>query len=64
MHILIINGSPKGKYSVTLQTCNYLEILHPEHSFQVLHAGQTIKALEKDFSPALAAVEKADLLLF
>ena len=64
MHILIINGSPKGKYSITLQTCAYLEILHPEHTFQVLHAGQSIKALEKDLSPALAAVEKADLLLF
>ena len=64
MHILVINGSPKGKYSITLQTCRYLEILHPEHQFEVLHAGQSIKALEKDFSPALAAVEKADLLLF
>ena len=28
MHILVINGSPKGKYSVTLQTCKYLQILH------------------------------------
>ena len=64
MNILIINGSPKGKYSITLQTCTYLQILHPEHSFDVLNAGQNIKALEKDFSPALAAVEKADILLF
>ena len=64
MHILIVNGSPKGKHSVTLQTCNYLEILHPEHSFEVLYAGQGIKALEKDFSPAVAAVKKADILLF
>ena len=64
MRILVINGSPKGKYSITLQTCKYLEILHPEHSFEVLHAGQSIKALEKDFSPALKAVEEADLLLF
>ncbi|MBR2074551.1 MAG: hypothetical protein IJ977_04670 [Fibrobacter sp.] len=31
MRILVINGSPKGKYSITLQTCNYLQILHPEH---------------------------------
>ena len=64
MKILVINGSPKGKYSITLQTCNYLQILHPEHSFQILHAGQSIKALEKDFSAAIAAVEQADLLLF
>ena len=64
MEILVINGSPKGKHSVTLQTVNYLQILHPEHHFEVLHVGQTIKALEKDFSPALAAIEKADVLLF
>ena len=60
MKILVINGSPKGKYSITLQTCNYLQILHPEHDFEILHAGQSIKALEKDFSPAIAAVERAD----
>ena len=64
MNILVINGSPKGKYSITLQTVNYLQILHPEHTFEILHAGQSIKALEKDFSPALEALEKADLLLF
>ena len=64
MEILVINGSPKGKHSVTLQTVNYLQILHPEHHFEVLHAGQTIKALEKDFSPAITAIEKADVLLF
>ena len=64
MNILVINGSPKGKHSVTLQTVNYLSLLYPEHHFETLHAGQTIKALEKDFSPALAAIEGADLLLF
>ena len=64
MEILVINGSPKGKHSVTLQTVYYLQILHPEHHFEVLHAGQTIKALEKDFSPAISAIEKAHILLF
>ncbi len=64
MDILVINGSPKGKYSITLQTSNYLQILHPEHNFEILNAGQSIKALEKDFTPALEAIKKADLLLF
>lgn len=64
MKILVVNGSPKGQYSITLQTVNYLEKLHPEHTFEVLHAGQRIKALEKDFSSALAALKQADLLLF
>ena len=64
MHILVINGSPKGKNSITLQTVNYLQILHPEHAFEVLHVGQQIKALERDFSPAAELIEKADCLLF
>jgi len=64
MEILVINGSPKGKHSITLQTSLYLQILFPEHQFSFLHAGQTIKSLEKDFSPAAAAIEKADVLLF
>ncbi len=64
MNILVLNGSPKGQYSITLQTIHYLEKLHPEHTFQILHAGQQIKALEKDFAPVIEAVVQADLLLF
>ena len=64
MNVLILNGSPKGKYSISLQTALYLEKLYSEHSFEIFHVGQRIKALEKDFSPALKAMEKADVLVF
>ena len=64
MHILVLNGSPKGANSVTLQTVNYLQLLYPEHSFEILHVGQRIKALEKDFTPAVEALKNADALLF
>ena len=64
MKITVINGSPKGEYSVTLQTVRYLEILHPEHQFTVLHAGQKIRSYEKDFTAAAEALQQADLLLF
>ncbi len=64
MKIAVINGSPKGKYSITLQTVLYLQRKFPEHSFEVLHAGQKIKALEKDFSEARGLMESADALLF
>ena len=47
MNILVLNGSPKGEYSITLQTVRYLEKLNPEDTFTVLHVGQRIKALEK-----------------
>ncbi len=64
MKILVINGSPKGKYSITLQTFKYLEKLHPEHEFSVLDAGQKIKSLEKDFFSAREAIENAELIIF
>ena len=64
MHILVVNGSPKGEYSVTLQTVKYLEKAYPKHTFEYLNAGQRIKALEKDFSAAQAALENAELILF
>ncbi len=64
MKILIVNASPKGENSTTLQTTLYLQALHPEHNFSVLHAGQKIKSLEKDFSPARNALQQAELILF
>jgi multimeric flavodoxin WrbA len=64
MNILVINGSPKGKYSITLHTCLYLEKKFPQLHFSYLDAGQRIKALENDFAPALQRLREADLLLF
>ena len=64
MNILVINGSPKGKDSITLQTVLYLEKLNPQHTFHILHAGQKIKSFEKDFTPAIEAIKAADVLLF
>lgn len=64
MKIAVINGSPKGQYSITLQTVRYLQMRFPAHEFNVLHAGQRIKALEKDFTPAAELLASADAVLF
>ena len=64
MKFLVLNGSPKGKYSITLHTSLYLEKLYPEHEFKILNVGQQIKSLEKDFSKALELINDADVLLF
>ena len=64
MKILVINGSPKGSNSITLHTCLYLEKLYPGHSFSYIHAGQRIKAIEKDFSSSREAIEAAELIVF
>ena len=64
MKIAVINGSPKGKYIITLQTIRYLERKFPDHEFLTLHAGQKIKALEKDFTPAMELLASADAVIF
>ena len=64
MNILVLNGSPKGKNSTTLQTVLYLEALHKEHNFTILNVGQRIKAYERDFAPVHKALEEAELILF
>ena len=64
MNILVINGSPKGKNSITLQTVNYISRLYPKHNFDVLHVGQLIKLYEKDLTKPREAIEKAELIIF
>lgn len=64
MNILIINGSPKGKYSITLQTLEYIKRVFPNHEFRVLHAGQTIRGIEKDFSKSRDMLLSADAIVF
>ena len=64
MNILILNGSPRGNNSITLQTVFYLQKIHPEHNFTILQVGQRIRRYEKDFKEALVDFENAELVLF
>ena len=64
MNILILNGSPKGSNSITLQTLNYLQKKCPGQQWRMLPVGQRIKALEKDFAPAREDLAWAEVLLF
>ena len=64
MNILVINGSPKGKYSITLQTINYLERKFKDHTFNILNAGQSIRSIEKDFTKAREMLLTADAIIF
>ncbi|MCD8347113.1 MAG: NAD(P)H-dependent oxidoreductase [Lachnospiraceae bacterium] len=64
MNVLILNGSPKGKNSITLHTCLYLQKQYPEHSYEILDVGQKTRSFEKDMSSAVKALEWADLIVF
>ena len=47
MKIHVINGSPKGKFSITLQTVKYLEKLYPEHEFYFIIGADSLFNIEK-----------------
>ncbi|MBE6114312.1 MAG: iron-sulfur protein [Erysipelotrichaceae bacterium] len=64
MKVVVLNGSPKGNYSITLQTIQYLAKIYPMHEFRILHIGQHIRMYEKDMTKAIEAIQEADLLLF
>ncbi|MBQ6092516.1 MAG: NAD(P)H-dependent oxidoreductase, partial [Clostridia bacterium] len=64
MNVLVLNGSPAGKDSITLFTVRFIERFFPGCTFDVLHVGQLIKKMERDFSESAAALQRADLILF
>lgn len=63
-NILIVNGSPKGNNSITLQTSKYLELLFPKLNFDYLNVGAQIRAFEKDVNLAKEKLESTDLIVF
>lgn len=64
MNILILNGSPKGKTSITVQTAFYLEKRNPQYQFSYLNIAQKVKSYEKNFEEVKTAIENADFLIW
>jgi multimeric flavodoxin WrbA len=67
MKIAVLNGSPKGQISVTLQYVSFLQRKFPEIEFQIFDVAQKIKKLEKDdkfFEVTIAQIAAADAVLW
>jgi multimeric flavodoxin WrbA len=67
MKICVLNGSPKGNESVTMQYVRFLELANPGHTFTTENIGQRIAAIEaheEEFKKVIAAIESADAILF
>jgi len=47
MRIVVLNGSPKGALSVTMQHVRYLETVFPEHGFVPIHVAARVGDLVK-----------------
>ena len=64
MNILVLNGSPAGKDSITLCTMLYIRGHFPEHTYEILHVGREIRKMEADFSLWRDKAAAADLIVF
>lgn len=67
MKLVILNGSPKGELSVTLQYINFIQKKFPEHEYQVFNISQQIKKYTENPSAVkevLSAVRKADGIIW
>ena len=47
MKIIVLNGSPKGDISVTMQYVHFLQKKFPRHELKILNIAQRMKAIEK-----------------
>ena len=48
MKIVVLNGSPKGEFSITLQYVHFIQKKFPQHEFKIFHVSNQIRRLEKD----------------
>ena len=67
MKIAVLNGSPKGDMSVTMQYAHYLAQQFPAHTFTDLNVCSRIHALEKDrsaFDEVIETVRESDMVLW
>ncbi|MCM1262108.1 MAG: NAD(P)H-dependent oxidoreductase [Butyrivibrio sp.] len=64
MKILVVNGSPKGRNSITYQTVRFLQKKFANDEFEVIHAGAQIRMLEQDMQDVCESMERADMILF
>jgi len=67
MKIVVLNGSPKGDVSVTMQYVAWIRKKFPEHDYEILNVAHEIRKIEKDdaaWNAVLDSVRSADLVLW
>ena len=67
MNIIVLNGSPKGKLSGTLQYVNFLAKAYPQHQFEDIAIAQQIRVIEQSdekFAEIMDKIQKADAVIW
>jgi multimeric flavodoxin WrbA len=63
MNIVVLNGSPKGEISVTMQYVEYIRKVFPQHNYTIHNIAQKMGRIEKDsatFDEIITSVKEAD----
>ncbi len=58
MKWVILNGSPKGETSATMQSMKYLELTHGHHTFEYIHIVNNMKNYENKPSELIETCEQ------
>lgn len=67
MRVTVLNGSPKGDVSVTMQYVSFIAKKFPEHDLKIINIAQHIKPIEKNdarFKAIVADMESSDLIIW
>ncbi len=67
LKIIILNGSPKGETSVSVQYMRYLELRFPQHNYEFINAAQNCTKYEKNraaFETVMDKIDNSDLVLW
>jgi multimeric flavodoxin WrbA len=67
MKIVVLNGSPKGRNSVTMQYLLYIKKKYPQHEVNLLKISSRIKKYEKkeeEFNKILDEIDQADIIIW
>ncbi|MEI6839934.1 MAG: NAD(P)H-dependent oxidoreductase [Methanomicrobiales archaeon] len=67
MKIVVLNGSPKGDISVTMQYVAYIRKKFPQHSYEILNVAHELRKIENDtalWNRTLDSIRSADIILW
>ena len=67
MKIAVLNGSPKGDLSVTMQYVRFIQKKFPQHDLKIFNIAQQIKRIEKDekaFQEIIEEVKSSQAVLW
>lgn len=67
MRIIVLNGSPKGDVSSTMQYIRYIQKKFPRHELKIINISQNINQIERDksvFDGIIKEIQSADGILW